>query len=96
MTSLRRIPRVYALFFGTLLAATGYGATFVLNRHYKTLGGDEVDTGTVLMAAMIGTLISVPVVGWYVKQVGAARLAATELCCCASGFVSLPQPPQST
>ncbi|WP_162009388.1 MFS transporter [Labrenzia sp. CE80] len=76
MEEKRHIPGVSSLFYGALLVATGYGATFVFNRHFKSFGGDEIDTGAILVAAMIGTLISVSFVGWCSARFGAATLAA--------------------
>jgi MFS family permease len=89
VTSLKRIPGVHALFVGAILAATGYGATFVLNRHFKSYGGTEIDTGTILVVAMIGTMISVPVVGSYAKRIGAAHLAAIGTLLLSTGFTLL-------
>ncbi|WP_189436485.1 MFS transporter [Pseudovibrio japonicus] len=79
----------YLMFIGSLLVATGYGATFVLNRHYKSFGGNELDTGTVLLAAMVGTFASVSIVGWYSRKVGAANLASIGAVFLAIGFLIL-------
>lgn len=72
----RPFPRVFALFWGAFLAAAGYGATFLLTRHFIAFGGTEVDTGAVLAAAVIGTFFGVPLTGTYAGRIGAARCAA--------------------
>ncbi len=53
------------LFLGTMLAAAGYGATFLLSAYFRANGGSDLDTGTTLGAAMIGTFVGVPLVGWF-------------------------------
>jgi len=54
------------LFTGTMLAAAGYGATFLFSAYYRAHGGSDVDTGLTLAAAMAGTFTGVPLVGWLV------------------------------
>ena len=34
---------------GTLLTASGYGATFLLSMHFRLLGGNDLDTGEALV-----------------------------------------------
>ncbi|WP_342627503.1 MFS transporter [Nguyenibacter vanlangensis] len=77
------------LFTGTMLAATGYGATFLLSSYYRSHGGSDVDTGLTLGAAMIGTLAGVSLVGWFSGRIDAARMAAMAACAIACGFFIL-------
>ncbi|WP_406736634.1 hypothetical protein [Thioclava sp. GXIMD4215] len=74
--SFRHIPWVFALFWGALLAAAGYGATFILTRHFIAFGGSEIDTGTVLAVAVAGTFLSLPITGTFATSFGPARCAA--------------------
>ncbi|MDT0683439.1 hypothetical protein RM543_12140 [Roseicyclus sp. F158] len=67
-----RIAGTSALFLGTFLAATGYGATFLLTRHLAAMGGSPADVGAILFAAMLGTFVGVPIVGWEAGRLGAA------------------------
>jgi MFS family permease len=77
------------LFGGTLLTAAGYGATFLLTEHFRALGGSELDTGRILGAAMAGTAIGVPMVGWIGPRFGGARLAALGALAVAAGYALL-------
>ena len=61
---------------GTLLTAGGYGATFLIAAWYLALGGSDIDTGHTLSMALIGTIIGVPIVGWFAGKIDAARLAS--------------------
>ncbi|WP_119391594.1 MFS transporter [Taklimakanibacter lacteus] len=81
-----RASHAYFLFIGTLLTAAGYGATFLLTEHFRALGGSEIDTSTTSGGAMIGTLIGVPLVGWYAKRLKAARMAAMGAVSVAAGY----------
>ena len=81
----------FLLFIGGMLISTGYGATFVLDRHFKSFGGNEIDAGSILIAAMIGTFVGVPVVGWFSRVFGSANLAAAGGLFLAVGFVVLSQ-----
>ena len=80
----RHIPWVLALFWGALLAAAGYGATFMLTRHFIAFGGSEIDTGTVLAIAVAGTFLSLPITGAFATSFRPARCAAVGV-----GFVAL-------
>jgi MFS family permease len=71
-----RASHAYFLFVGSLFTAGGYGATFLLTEHFRAMGGSEIDTSTTLGGAMVGTLIGVPLVGWYAKKLKAARMGA--------------------
>jgi MFS family permease len=82
-----RFTTAIFLFLGTLLTSAGYGATFLLNDYFRTLGGNEVDTGLALAAAMVGTFIGVPLVGWFSGRIGAANLAACGALSVAAGYV---------
>ncbi|MCE1658639.1 MFS transporter, partial [Enterobacter hormaechei] len=53
------------LLFGTLFTAGGYGATFLISAYFRSQGGSDIDTGTTLSVALVGTLIGVPLVGWF-------------------------------
>lgn len=81
-----RACHAYFLFIGTLLTAAGYGATFLLTEHFRELGGSEIDTSTTLGGAMLGTLIGVPLVGWYAKRLKAARMGAMGAVSVAAGY----------
>lgn len=77
------------LFAGTMLAAAGYGATFLLSAYYRAHGGSDVDAGLTLGAAMAGTFTGVPLVGWFSGRVDAARMSALATCAVAFGFLLL-------
>ncbi len=70
---------------GTLLTACGYGASFLFSMHFRTLGGNDLDTGEALAGAMVGTFIGVPLVGWFAQRVGAARMTALSALCVGMG-----------
>ncbi|MDE9495329.1 MFS transporter [Xenorhabdus bovienii] len=72
---MRTMPALFLL-FGTLFTAGGYGATFLISEYFRSQGGSDIDTGTTLSVALIGTLIGVPLVGWFSGQLEASRLAA--------------------
>ena len=82
-------PGVALLFAGTLLAAAGYGSTFLLADHFRALGGSEVDVGRTLAGAVAGTLIGVPAVGWSGARFGGARLACLGSLLLALGYFLL-------
>lgn len=84
-----RIAAIASLFAGTLFAASGYGATFMLSAFFRSVGGNDLDTGLVLGAAMAGTFIGVPVVGWFCQRYDPARMSAVACCALASGFAVL-------
>ncbi len=70
-------PRVASFgLLGALLTACGYGATFLLSMHFRSAGGNDVDTGAALAEAMVGTLIGLPLVAWLAHGIGAARTTA--------------------
>ncbi|MGJ4858061.1 MFS transporter [Labrys sp. La1] len=77
------------LFAGTMLAAAGYGATFLLASYYRALGGGDIETGLTLGAAMVGTFVGVPLVGWLSGRFDAARMGVIACCAVASGFLLL-------
>ncbi len=81
-----RSTHAYLLFTATLLTALGYGATFLMTEHFRTLGGSEIETGKTLIGAMLGTLIGVPLVGWFAGRLGAARMASLGALLVASGY----------
>jgi len=81
-----RASHAYFLFIGTLFTAAGYGATFLLTEHFRALGGSEIDTSTTLAGAMVGTLVGVPLVGWYAKRLRAARMGAMGAVSVAAGY----------
>ncbi|QND52348.1 MFS transporter [Phyllobacterium sp. 628] len=81
-----RITTAMFLFLGTLLTSAGYGATFLLNAYFLSLGGNELDTGFTLAAAMVGTFVGVPLVGWFSGRIGAANMAAAGALSIAAGF----------
>ncbi|MFM0471408.1 MFS transporter [Paraburkholderia strydomiana] len=80
--------RPFSAFFvliGTLLAAGGYGATFFLSMHFRSMGGNDLDTGLALAEATVGTLVGVPLVGWFAQRIGAARTTALAALCIGLG-----------
>lgn len=81
-----RASHAYLLFVGSLFTAAGYGATFLLTEHFRGLGGSEIDTSTTLGGAMVGTLIGVPLVGWYARKLKAARMGAMGAISVAVGY----------
>jgi MFS family permease len=84
-----RSSHAYLLFIATLLTSVGYGATFLLTTHFRALGGSEIETGIALSGAMVGTLVGVPLVGWFANRIGAARMAALGAALVAAGYVGL-------
>ncbi|MDX7989392.1 MFS transporter [Xenorhabdus sp. 12] len=64
------------LLFGTMFMAGGYGATFLISEYFRSHGGSDIDTGATLSVALIGTLIGVPLVGWFSGKLEASRFAA--------------------
>ncbi|UEP31662.1 MULTISPECIES: MFS transporter [unclassified Burkholderia] len=72
---------------GTLLTAGGYGATFLLSMRFHMIGGSDLDTGAALAAATVGTFAGLSVVGWFSRQIGAARIAALSSLCIGAGIV---------
>lgn len=82
--------RPFSAFFvliGTLLAAGGYGATFLLSMHFKSLGGNDLDTGVAFVEAMVGSFLGLPLVGWGAPRIGAARMTALAALCIGSGIM---------
>ncbi|MFK0162695.1 MFS transporter [Rhizobium sp. NPDC090279] len=84
-----RASHAYCLFVASFLTAAGYGATFLLTEHFRTLGGSEIETGITLGGAMLGTLIGVPLVGWFAGRFGAARMAALGALSVCAGYLAL-------
>lgn len=83
------MARVYFLFLGTLITAAGYGGTFLWTEHFRTLAGNETHTGWALGAAAVGTVVGVPLVGWFSANVGPARFAALGALTIAIGYFVL-------
>jgi MFS family permease len=77
------------LMLGTTFTAGGYGATFLISDWYRAQGGSDIDTGTTLGAALLGTLVGVPLVGWFAGRLDASRLAAIAAFTMACGFLLL-------
>lgn len=77
------------ILLGTLFTAGGYGATFLISAWFRAQGGSDVDTGTTLSLALIGTLIGIPLVGWFAGTIDAARLAALGALGLACGYALL-------
>jgi MFS family permease len=84
---MRPLNALFAL-IGTLLAASGYGATFLLSMHFRSAGGSDLDTGSALAQAMVGTFISLPLVDWFAPRIGAARLTAVAALCIGIGVAA--------
>jgi MFS family permease len=53
--------------------------------HFKSIGGNDSDTGLALAGAMVGTFIGVPLVGWFAHRIGAARMSALAALCVGTG-----------
>lgn len=77
------------LFTGTMLAAAGYGATFLFSTYYLAHNGSDIETGLTLGAAMVGTFTGVPLVGWLSGRIDAARMSAMGMTATAIGFLLL-------
>lgn len=80
--------RPFSAFFalvGTLLAAGGYGATFLFSMRFRSLGGTDLDTGVALAEAMLGTFLGLPLVGWFAPRIGPARITALAALCIGVG-----------
>lgn len=88
MTPMRATSAPF-LFVGTMLAAAGYGATFLFSAYIRARGGNDIDTGLALGAAMIGTFAGVPLVGWFSGRIDAARMTAIAALSIACGFLVL-------
>lgn len=86
-----RTAHAYLLFVATLLTSMGYGATFLLTEHFRALGGSEIETGTTLGGAMLGTLVGVPLVGWFAWCLGAGRMAGLGAVLVACGYLGLAE-----
>lgn len=94
--TMRPFNALFAL-VGTLLVASGYGATFLLPMHFRAAGGSDLNTGIALAEAMIGTFVSLPLVDWFAPRIGAVRLTALAALCMGlgvAGFASIA--PMST
>ncbi len=82
-----RVHSALLFLVGTLLTAGGYGATFLLSMRFRMIGGSDLDTGAALAAATVGTFAGLSVVGWFSRQIGAARIAALSSLCIGAGIV---------
>ncbi|HEY4143949.1 MFS transporter [Pinirhizobacter sp.] len=74
---------------GTTFTAGGYGATFLVSDWYRAQGGSDIDAGATLGVALVGTLVGVPVVGWFAGQLDASRLAALAALTMSAGYLLL-------
>ncbi|MCP2231366.1 MULTISPECIES: MFS transporter [Erwinia] len=77
------------LFFGTLLMAGGYGATFLISAWFRSHGGTDIEAGATLSMALVGTLLGVPLVGWFAGRLDASRLAALAALAMSGGYLLL-------
>lgn len=77
------------ILLGTLFTAAGYGATFLISFWFRAHGGSDIDAGSALGMALVGTLMGVPLVGWCAGRVDAARLAAVGALALACGYALL-------
>jgi MFS family permease len=77
------------LLLGTSFTAAGYGATFLISAWFRSQGGSDIDTGTTLGTALVGTLIGVPLVGWFAGRLDASRLAALAALTMSCGYLLL-------
>lgn len=84
-----RTSSTLCILFGTLLSAAGYGATFLIASWFRAQGGSELDAGTTLTMALLGTLVGVPLVGWWAGRVDSARLGALGALAMAGGYLLL-------
>ena len=78
-----------SILLGTLFTAAGYGATFLISLWFRAHGGTDIDAGSTLGMALVGTLIGVPSVGWSAGRIDAARLAAVGAFTLACGYALL-------
>lgn len=69
-----------------MLTAAGYGATFLISAYFRARGGSDIDTGATLGVALTGTLIGVPLVGWFAGRYEASRLAALAALAMSCGY----------
>jgi len=86
--------RPFSAFFvliGTLLTASGYGATFFLSMHFRSLGGNDLDTGLALAEATVGTLAGALVVGRFARRIGSARTTALASLCIGLGVIGFAE-----
>ncbi|MBP0588557.1 MFS transporter [Paraburkholderia sp. LEh10] len=74
------------LLVGTLLTAGGYGATFLFSMRFRSIGGNDFDTGIALGGAMVGTFAGVSLVGLFARYVGTARMSALAALCVGIGI----------
>ncbi|ACC74913.1 MFS transporter [Paraburkholderia phymatum] len=64
------------LLIGTLLTGAGYGATFLLSMRFRSIGGNEFDTGIALAGGVLGTFAGVTAVRSLAPRIGTARMAS--------------------
>ncbi|QNK03508.1 MFS transporter [Dyella telluris] len=76
----------FYLFLGTTFTAAGYGATFLFSLYFRLHGAGDLDTSHALLAALLGTFVGVPVVGWWSGRIDAPRLVAAAAFIMASGY----------
>ncbi|WP_338883419.1 MFS transporter [Xenorhabdus sp. TH1] len=77
------------LLFGTTFTAGGYGATFLISEFFRAQGGSDIDAGMTLSVALIGTLIGVPLVGWFAGRLESSRFAALAALSVSCGYFLL-------
>lgn len=85
-TSTLRPAGALLLLIGTLLTGAGYGATFLLSMRFRTIGGNEFDTGIALAGGVLGTFVGVSMVRSLAPRVGTARMAALAALCVGIGI----------
>ncbi|MBN3751781.1 MFS transporter [Paraburkholderia sp. Tr-20389] len=72
---------------GTLLTGAGYGATFLLSMRFRSIGGNEFDTGIALAGGVLGTFVGVTMVRSLAPRIGTARMAALSALCVGIGLM---------
>jgi MFS family permease len=84
-----RIFAIVSMCIGIFLTSAGYGMTFLLTEYFRTMGGNEVQSGRVLLGGAVGTLIGVPVIGWLSNKFDSAFLACFGSLSVGLGFLLL-------
>jgi MFS family permease len=85
-TSTLRPAGALLLLVGTLLTAGGYGATFLLSMRFRSIGGNEFDTGIALAGGVLGTFVGVTAVRSLAPRIGTARMSALAALCVGIGL----------
>jgi len=83
-----RLGRIY---LAAYLYAVSYGTTFLLSLLIASRGGNDADTGTVISAATVSSIVAIILSGHIIDRIGAARSVAAAgalLCLACIGFAA--------